>query len=185
MNRDNIMHIDAAPEQDRRVKEKLVTAADLRAEDAALERRAQRKGIKLDTSTVNHEALAREINEADKRRVPGWSPPPAPKGWIQRQVDEGLGASYVEPNRRLVAILSCTIENDGRAWMHFSVSHRERIPSWGELRVAKELFLGDREAYQVLPPKARYVSIHPHVLNLYALLDGVALPDFTRGTGGI
>jgi hypothetical protein len=67
------------------------------------------------------------------------------------------------------------------------VSHRNRVPSWRELVSVKELFLGDREAYKVLPPKSRYVNIHPNVLHVFALLDehASALPDFTRGTGGL
>lgn len=86
--------------------------------------------------------------------------------------------------QRLVVILTCSYEQDDRAWLHLSVSHRSRLPSWREVREAKEIFLGEREAYQVLPPPARYVNLHPNVLHLFALLDKdqVALPDFSRGT---
>lgn len=88
---------------------------------------------------------------------------------------------------RLTAILSCNIEQDGRAWLHLSMSHHERIPTWKEQRVMKEQFLGDREAYSILPPRARYVNIHNNVLHLFALLDETqsALPDFTGGSGSL
>lgn len=160
-----------------------VTADELRATSARLEAKARKSGIDVDFSGIDHEALARETNNRD-RDVLGWSPPPPPPSWLESERDI-RGAKYRNPNRRLVVILSCAIEDDGRAWLHLSVSHSQRIPTWGELGLVKEAFLGDREAYQVLPPKKRYVNIHPHVLNLFAPLEEPVLPDFTRGTGGI
>lgn len=68
----------------------------------------------------------------------------------------------------------------GELWAHLSVSAQvpARLPTWDELGWCKRYFLGDRKAIQVLPPKAEYVNIHPHVLNLYACLDRDPLPDF-------
>lgn len=66
-------------------------------------------------------------------------------------------------------------------WAHLSVSAHKRLPTWDELRHAKELFLGDRRAMQVLPPRAEYVNINPFVLHLYAPLEHDPMPDF-RGT---
>ncbi len=68
----------------------------------------------------------------------------------------------------------------GELWAHLSVSAQTpaRLPTWDELGWCKRYFLGDRKAIQVLPPKAEYVNIHPHVLNLYAPLDRDPLPDF-------
>ena len=117
----------------------------------------------------------------------GWSPPTVlPPLWTIAEMGED-GGKYVSDALSLAAILSCQVELDGRAWLHLSVSHALRIPKWGELRECKEIFLGDREAYSIMPPRARYVNIHPHVLHLFALLDSraVALPDFTRGTGSL
>jgi hypothetical protein len=125
--------------------------------------------------------------QAQVEIVDGWSPPVVlPPHWTILETEED-GAKYMSRRLHLTAILSCAKENDGRAWLHLSVSHRDRIPTWTELRDTKELFLGDREAYSVLPPKARYVNIHPNVLHLFALLDkdAVALPDFTHGTGSL
>lgn len=119
--------------------------------------------------------------------VPGWKPPVVlPPHWTIVVMEED-GAKYTSRRLGLGAILSCAKELDGRAWLHLSVSHRDRIPTWLELRDCKELFLGDREAYSVLPPKRRYVNIHPHVLHLFALLDqgATALPDFTHGSGSL
>lgn len=115
-----------------------------------------------------------------------WSPPAVlPPFWelVSRAED---GAAYRNDQAGLAAIITCSKELDGRFWIHLSLSHRARLPRWAELVEAKELFLGNREAYQVIPPRERYVNIHPNVLHLWAPLDGAPpLPDFTRGTGSI
>lgn len=140
----------------------------------------------LDTSGVDWNAL--DAAQRDGRTlIDGWKPPVVlPPAWTIVEMKDD-GASYVARSLELAAILSCAREADGRAWLHVSVSHRRRLPNWRELVAIKELFLGDREAYQVLPPKARYVNIHPNVLHLFALLDekASALPDFTGGTGSL
>ena len=78
-------------------------------------------------------------------------------------------------------IISPAPTPDGLAWIHFSLSCRGRIPSWEELKAAKEHFLGDVHAYQVLPPKAEYVNIHPHVLHLWHCIDKNPFPDWGDG----
>lgn len=116
-----------------------------------------------------------------------WSPPSVlPPLWDVHAIASD-GGRYVNATQRLVAILSCARELDGRLWLHLSLSHEARLPKWGELVEAKELFLGNREAYKVIPPRERYVNIHPNVLHLFALLDEreTALPDFTHGTGSL
>lgn len=92
------------------------------------------------------------------------------------------GRRYVNRLRRLVVIVSGTTELDGKRWLHFSMSHGERIPAWEELFEAKEVFLGrDTYAVQVIPPRSKYVNINPHVLHLFSCVDGHPLPDFTQG----
>lgn len=77
----------------------------------------------------------------------------------------------------LVAIVEVEC-HDGALWGHLSVSAQKRVPSWEELRWCKEYFLGDRKAVMVLPPRAEYVNVHPHVLHLFAPLERDPLPDF-------
>ena len=69
---------------------------------------------------------------------------------------------------------------DGELWAHLSASNMQaqRVPTWAELRWCKEYFLGDRKAVVVLPPRAEYVNINPHVLHLYTCLERDPLPDF-------
>lgn len=168
-----------------------MTADQARAHFAGQEEEARRRGLRVDYTGVDYAAVAREMSASDRLVfVDGklWAAPPAPKTWmeVERNSWDG-GTKYRNPARSLVAMMTCAIQDDGRAWIHFSVSHRKRIPTWGELVVAKEEFLGDAEAYQVLPPRARYVNIDPRVLNIFALRDPAAsaLPDFTRGTGAL
>jgi hypothetical protein len=81
---------------------------------------------------------------------------------------------------KLIAICEVEEHDDGQLWAHLSVSAAapRRLPTWRELRWAKEHFLGDRRAIMVLPPKAEYVNITWNVLNLYACLTAQPLPDF-------
>jgi hypothetical protein len=141
-------------------------------------------GKRLNTEGVNFEVLA---EETAKHQIPeGWEAPRIlPPNW--REVDRSPDGTTCYQAFHVRVILSASIELDGRAWLHLSISTRERIPNWQEIGHAKRTFLGDREAYQVIPPKARYVNINERVLHVFALLDeaATALPDFTRGTGSL
>lgn len=113
-----------------------------------------------------------------------WKRPDTPKGWrlVQPSVD---GGKYVNAQRGLAVIVTAVLEDDGKPWVHFSLSHKRRIPTWGELRTSKEAFLGNVHAYQILPPTAVYVNINPHVLHLFTCLDGPQLPEFSGVVPGI
>lgn len=152
------------------------------------ELREEMRARGCDVSNVDFEKLAWAQNTAS-RDVAGWEAPRVlPTDWREVSRDPSGGAKYVNVARSLVAIFSCAIEADGRAWLHLSVSHRTRIPTHGEMRTVKELFLGDRYAYAVWPPARYYVNLHQNVLHVFALLDEKAeqpLPDFTGGTGSI
>lgn len=113
-----------------------------------------------------------------------WDPPTVlPPGW--RMLDRTLnGARYRNWRTRHTVIITISREQDGRRWLHFSCSHIDRIPKWGELVDIKEVFLGTKVfAYQVIPPRAEYVNQHPNVLHLWHCLDDIPMPDFTRGSG--
>lgn len=81
---------------------------------------------------------------------------------------------------KLRAIVEAESHDDGHIWAHLSLSAQQprRLPTWKELRWAKEHFLGDRRAIMVLPPRSEYVNITFNVFNLYACLSGNPLPDF-------
>ena len=154
--------------------------------------RSEMERMGAPTKGVDFEKLAEHQND-ESRIVRGWFAPlekALPPEWrvAQRGIYEDDGAKFVNAQRRLMAIISCSVESDGRAWLHLSVSHTsKRTPTHGELRVCKEMFLGDRYAYAVYPPWKMYVNIS-EVLHLFALLDENAtppLPEFSGGTGSI
>lgn len=109
-------------------------------------------------------------------------PQPVPRGW--RLLEDGLDGGCYRHANGLAAIVSGAREADGRRWLHLSLSRKDRLPTWDDLRAAKEAFLGDRYAVQVLPPRRLYVNINPRVLHLFALADPAdpwPLPEFSLG----
>ncbi len=86
----------------------------------------------------------------------------------------------------LKVICSCSQEVDGHWWMHVSGSHRDRQPSYKELREIKDMFVGkQRKAIQVFPKEEEYVNLAKFVLHLWSCLDHDPFPDFTAGTGSL
>lgn len=94
------------------------------------------------------------------------------------------GAAYCDAWNKAV-IISVARELDGKRWIHLSMSHKNRVPYWDELKDAKFIFLGDRKAIQVFPSKAEWVDICPYALHLFSCLDEDKLPDFSRGSGSL
>lgn len=111
-----------------------------------------------------------------------------PQGWrLMQDGEDGRGWRSAFGGQATV-IESVAREEDGRRWHHVSTARADRMPTWDEVRAIKEAFIGDREAYIVFPPKARYVNLHRFCLHLWACLDapeGAVLPDFASGTGSI
>jgi hypothetical protein len=72
---------------------------------------------------------------------------------------------------------------DGRKWLHVSVAHPEKIPSWDTLKTVKNnLHRSEPCRAPVLPSETEYVN-HSFCLHLFTCLDGNVTPDFTRGRG--
>lgn len=98
------------------------------------------------------------------------------------------GGIWSHPRRQLRLACSIAREGDGRIWAHMSVSHAtHRMPTFAELRYAKEALFPDRVALQVFPPTEEwYTYDHPQaaeVLHLFVCLTERITPDF-RGSGG-
>lgn len=133
--------------------------------------------------------LARELGLHEGKiseEIPAWSEtlfPDQPLKFVRRP------RAYISPwcydeigrakGRALHVICTARVFGDGRRWMHVSCSKPLELPSWDDLKLVKDTFIGrDRTALQVLPRAAEYVNIHPYVLHLYACLDGDVTPDF-------
>ena len=103
-----------------------------------------------------------------------------PPGW-RKVVDSLDGASYRGP-KGITAIVSVAKELDGLLWVHLSVAHRDRLPTYEELKLAKALFIGrEKQAIQVFAPESRHINLHCYCLHLWHCLNGQPIPDFTRG----
>ncbi len=111
-------------------------------------------------------------------------PSPVPKGWILvRRLGDG---AWYKGNTGLAACLTVAHEDDGKRWIHLSISRANKLPSWEELVAARDAFLGPETlAVQVLAPKSRHVNIHPFCLHLWVCMDGAPVPDFARGGDSI
>lgn len=108
-------------------------------------------------------------------------PHPPEAGW--RRVDPVVpGQSlWVHPRRQLVAMVGYG-RFGSEAWLHVSVRHKHGIPAWPDLAFTKASLLGDdRKAIVVLPERAHWVNLHPHVLHLWSRTDGDDLPEFGEG----
>lgn len=104
---------------------------------------------------------------------------PMPFGWDL--IDEfGDGARFVRKRDHVMVIIdSGTEHSDGKRWYHLSVSTPTKVPTFEQLKDAKEAFLGDRYACQVFPPKRFYVNQNPNVLHLWSTEDeDWPLPEF-------
>ncbi len=103
-----------------------------------------------------------------------------PPAWVcEAKGDDGC--RYYHTRTGQLVILSVCREADGRRWVHLSTSFRRRLPTWEEMRVAKNLFLGrEVTALQVLPRESEYVNVHPYTLHLWVCVDGDATPDFRK-----
>lgn len=110
-----------------------------------------------------------------------------PAGWMLRD-RWGDGYCFVRREPRLMVLVDCEKKNDGRYWVHVSVSKLGWCPTHEEMCLVKRDFLGDRYAYAVYPPKDKYVNIHARCLHLWSLaegLDGRILPEFSAELEGV
>ena len=101
---------------------------------------------------------------------------------IIEMTEDGFWAKW----NHLGMIYSIAVEDDGKSWLHASVSRADKtLPTYEDLGQLKRLCIGDhRTALQVFPPKDKHVNI-AEVLHLWACLDGDVTPDFTGGLGSI
>jgi hypothetical protein len=126
-----------------------------------------------------------------------WSGLPAPNGWhivngIYRTFEPGhprCGHKW-EPlfGKRFTIMEDVSVKADGKRWLHVSVGYpNDKMPSYEDMQLARKLFIGEhREAYQIFPPKERYVNAH-NVLHWWCCLDEPLglLPHFEAVVSGI
>ena len=128
-------------------------------------------------------------NMGERATLEGWEkeasrPKLLPNTWkILDIFDDGW--MYIRQDM-LKVISSAAREQDGKRWRHLSISRQSRVPTYEEMMVVRNLFLGeDAHAIQVFPPKAQHISIFRFCLHLWHCIDGNPLPDFARGGDSI
>lgn len=58
---------------------------------------------------------------------------------------------------------------DGSRWDHLSVSRVGLLPSWDDLVMVKEVFIGcEREAMQLFPKRSEYINLCEFCLHIWA-----------------
>ena len=106
--------------------------------------------------------------------------------WDRLQIkDDGVAFRHLIDDN-MTCIVSDGIEEDDQQWRHISISHRNRMPDYDELKRAKELFAGnDCIGYLIFPEKFKHINIDPHCLHIFCPIEHKPLPDFTRGSNSI
>lgn len=108
--------------------------------------------------------------------------------WKEGKIEKALGAGAGEYMRAwtyngLLVIASAGEYEDGREWLHVSVSRKSRLPTYDELTRVKRDFIGDdKKAVFVLPEKQNHVNIHNYCLHLFYSANN-PLPEFSNGAG--
>ena len=97
---------------------------------------------------------------------------PVPSDWTQVDLN-GWKFWFLNLATGLRAMLSLDTCEDDRGndsrWLHLSVSLPNRIPTWLELKKAKDAFIGrDHEAIQVLPKDRDFVNCCENCLHLWS-----------------
>ena len=88
---------------------------------------------------------------------------------------------FVSATRGLQVAESVQHAPDGRRWQQVSVWLVYRVPTWEELTLVKEAFIGkEQTAFHVLASTVN--TAHPYLLHLWCCLDGEVLPTLVRGT---
>ena len=79
----------------------------------------------------------------------------------------------------LLVIVTGAVERDGKRWVHVSMSRRSRLPSYDDMCLVKDSFIGrDRLALQLFVPADQHVNIANNCLHLWHCMDGDPTPDF-------
>lgn len=112
-----------------------------------------------DASQIRHAQQLAALPESEAWGLLGPIAAQLPASWrTLTTFDDGAMLAHRDGRR---VILSVAREQDGKRWMHLSISRPDRLPSYGDLCDAKRVFVGaDRKAIQVFAPEAEHVNLH-------------------------
>lgn len=85
---------------------------------------------------------------------------------------------------QLFVLRSLATMTNGANYIHCSVSRKDRHPTWEEMVLVRDQFIGrDTEAVLVLPPKVFHVNVHEHCFHWWSLVglgNGTELPGLHK-----
>lgn len=105
-----------------------------------------------------------------------------PPGWRERPMQGPFEGARGAVHGRTSLIFSAG-KHEGKWWLHVSIAHPEKVPSYLDLAEAKRIFIGrDRQAIQLFVGESEHVNIHSRALHLWACLEpeGDGLPHFGK-----
>ena len=84
-----------------------------------------------------------------------------------------LARAWQHKTSQLFVMRSLSTTEQNEKWIHVSVSHPDRVPTWEEFINVRDCFVGkDIEAYQVLPALVDYVNVCKYALHFWVPIDG-------------
>lgn len=87
--------------------------------------------------------------------------------WLKRE-NYGPAEVFINEENRLLVLRS----TEG-GYLHLSISHPERYPTWEEIKEARyDLLPNECTVGILLPPKEEYVNIHPNCFHLHEVKAG-------------
>lgn len=108
-----------------------------------------------------------------------------PPGWECR-IEGHDGYLWYNRKKGLSVIASVSFEEDNRQWLHLSMAHTRRVPTYYELCYLKRHWAGEEhKCIMIFPPRSEHVNFHPNCLHLFCCLSEDIIPDFTHGLGTI
>lgn len=84
------------------------------------------------------------------------------------------------PNGTLDGECVIIVTRDNGLW-HLSMSCRDRLPTYDELKAARYKYLaGCRYVAQIFPPPEEFVNVHPYCIHLWELGSNETYADMRR-----
>lgn len=81
----------------------------------------------------------------------------------------GFGVAFYHKPKKLAVICSLDTMDNGKTYLHISLSHPNKIPDWNTVKMVKELFIGKNKAALIyLPTEEEYVDLMPYCLHLWS-----------------
>lgn len=135
-------------------------------------------GIKITSTTQGYHTCLTEEGWSYEFPIiekPSWEQVPSPPGF-------NFDFCFINRLDLRKVIVSCAKRPDdgNKRWLHVTVSHPHRMPTYKELTEVKRLFIGkDRKAIMVFPEQENHVNIHETCLHLWCCLDEWGIPEFS------